>query len=215
MTGRLAAWISLVTALAAIAYADRAAGGKPPQNAVYQYSLAVGGLVQYGLVAGLVLLIAAGANPRRLLGLQSPVAWTRAARPFLVVLIGVYALIGVLSPFLRPGQEQGLTPSGWDSSRAGAFAANFVVIALVGPFVEELTYRGLGFSLLARYGLPTAIGTTALAFGLAHGLVDGLPILIAFGAGLAWLRVRTESIYPSVLLHAAFNAIALTLAVTT
>ncbi len=35
-----------------------------------------------------------------------------------------------------------------------------------------------------------------LAFGLAHGLVEGLPILIVFGAGLAWLRARTDERVP-------------------
>jgi membrane protease YdiL (CAAX protease family) len=35
-----------------------------------------------------------------------------------------------------------------------------------------------------------------------------------FGAVLAWLRARTDSVYPGMLLHASFNLVALVLAVT-
>ena len=213
--GRLVAWLALVLTQAAINYGDRAAGGKPPKDVLYHYSTAAAGLVLYGIVLGLVLLIAAGAKPRRLLALRPPLSWGRAAGGALVVLIGIFALLRILDPFLHPGREQGLTPSGWDSSRAGAYAANFAVIALAAPIVEELTFRGLGFSLLERFGRPAAIMLVGIAFGLAHGLIEALPVLAAFGAGLAWLRARTESVYPSIALHAAFNAIALTLAVTT
>ena len=55
---------------------------------------------------------------------------------------------------------------------------------------------------------------TALAFGLAHGLVVGLPVLTIFGAILAWLRLKTGSLYPPIALHALFNGAALIAAVT-
>ena len=55
---------------------------------------------------------------------------------------------------------------------------------------------------------------TALAFGLAHGLVVALPVLTIFGAILAWLRLKTESLYPPIILHALFNGAALIAAVT-
>ena len=63
--------------------------------------------------------------------------------------------------------------------------------------------------MLARFGRAAAIALVGLAFGLAHGLVEALPILAAFGAGLAYLRSRTESVYPGILLHATFNGIVL------
>src|SRR2546426_858250 len=84
----------------------------------------------------------------------------------------------------------GNPPNGWQPSHAAAFAFNFFVIAVVAPVVEELTFRGLGFSLLQRFGTPVAIIGTGLAFGAWHGLVQALPILIVFGAGLAWIRAR-------------------------
>ena len=68
-----------------------------------------------------------------------------------------------------------------------------MVIAGLAPVVEELTYRGLGFSLLRPYGMASAIIGVGLAFGLAHGLIEALPILSLFGIGLAWLRERTRA----------------------
>jgi membrane protease YdiL (CAAX protease family) len=82
------------------------------------------------------------------------------------------------------------------------------------PFVEELTYRGLGYSLLRRLGTWPAILLVGLLFGLAHGLVLALPIIVAFGSVLAWVRARTDSVFPGMLLHATFNLIALVAAVT-
>ena len=119
-----------------------------------------------------------------------------------------------LDKVLHAGKEQGFTPDRWDSHRAGAFVANFVVIALIGPAVEELTFRGLGFSLLAKIGSVVAVVVVGLSFGLAHGLVNGLPILAIFGAVLALLRQRTGSVYPGIAVHGAFNAIQLITAVT-
>ena len=55
---------------------------------------------------------------------------------------------------------------------------------------------------------------TGLLFGAAHGLLVALPILAFFGMVVAWLRVRTDSVYPGMLLHATFNGIALIAAVS-
>jgi membrane protease YdiL (CAAX protease family) len=54
-----------------------------------------------------------------------------------------------------------------------------------------------------------------ITFGLWHGLVEALPVLIIFGIGLAYLRSRTNSIYPGMILHATFNSAALIIAVAT
>ena len=86
-------------------------------------------------------------------------------------------------------------------------------IALVAPVAEELTFRGVGFGLIAPYGRALAIVAVGLAFGLAHGLVEALPILVFFGVALAWVRSRTGSIFPGMVVHAGWNAVALLSAV--
>ena len=113
-----------------------------------------------------------------------------------------------------PGEEQGLTPDDWDGSRAFAFAGNLAVVGIAAPVVEELLFRGLGFSLLERYGRWPAILAIGIAFALWHGLVLALPLLFAFGAGLAYMRSRTGSVYPGIVFHALFNALQVALAVS-
>ena len=96
-----------------------------------------------------------------------------------MALLVIVAASAVLSQFLDAGDEQGLVPKSWDSSRALPFLANAAVVTLVAPFVEELLFRGLGFGLLAQFVLPVpAILITGVSFGLAHGLVLGLPVLV-------------------------------------
>ena len=53
-----------------------------------------------------------------------------------------------------------------------------------------------------------------MIFGLAHGLILSLPVIAVLGALLAWIRSRTDSVYPGMLLHSAFNLVALIAAVT-
>lgn len=212
-SGRLVAWASLAGVLATLSYAGRLAEGKPPEDILYRYTAAIAGLVQYAVMLGLVLLISAGLAKRELLGLRRPASWPRAAALAFAVLVGVGVLSALLEPLLHAGEEQGLTPERWERDRAVPFAANFVVIAGVAPVVEELMFRGLGFGLLRRFGTGAAIVLVGVAFALAHGLIAAFPILFAFGSGLAYLRSRTGSVYPGMILHGAFNAIALVAAV--
>jgi membrane protease YdiL (CAAX protease family) len=207
-------WWVLVGALALLAYAGRASGGRPPKDALYLWGTAVSAAIVYTFVLGLVLLIARGAPVRELLALRPPRSWAIALGLAFALFVLVLIVGAALDQVLDAGEEQGLTPSGWDSDRAAAFAANAVVVVGLAPIVEELTYRGLGYSLLRPYGEAAAIVGVGLAFGLAHGLIQALPILSLFGMGLAFLRSRTDSVYPPILVHAAFNGFALAASVT-
>ena len=90
-----------------------------------------------------------------------------------------------------------------------ALAANLVLFAVIAPFVEELTFRGSGQSLLGFLGRWPSILVVGVAFGLAHGLVEALLVLVPFGVALAWLRDRTDTVIPGMLVHALFNGAAL------
>jgi len=211
--GRLVAWTTIVGILATLGYVGRFAGGKLPKEPLYRWDQFVGGMIQFLVLLGLMLLVAIGVPKREAFALRQPTSWRRAAKIAAGVVVAIVVVSAALDPLLHPDKEQGLAPHGWEPRHAAAFAANFVVVALVAPIVEELTFRGLGFTLLERFGRWPAIVLVGVAFGLAHGLVDALPPLVVFGMCLAYLRSRTESVYPGIILHALYNSLVLLFAV--
>lgn len=216
---RLAAWFVVVGALAILNYAVRftGAGDRGDRDALYSYSAAVSGAVFYTVFFAFVYAIAS-VDSRNLFALRKARSRKLAIAAALAVFGGIYLWSLVVSQLplpQSPGEEQGVTPEHWDPSRAGAYAANFVVIAIAAPIVEELTFRGVGFALLREYGLPLAIVGSSVGWGLAHGLLAALIVLVPFGMALAWLRERTDSVYPCIGVHAAFNAAALLYVLTT
>ena len=103
-------------------------------------------------------------------------------------------------------------------------------VAVLGPFAEEVLYRGFLFQQLwkrARWPVWAAALGSALVFALAHHkdldealalgvlrndlttqlLIIGPPILatIAGGCLFAWLTWRWRSLWPAIALHAAIN----------
>ena len=204
-----------MVAFATLSYTLRFTSGKPPKDLLYKWSTAAGTLFQFAIIAAIIYGIAGLSHDRRgVFALRRPTSWRTAIKIGIGVGVGILILTLILTPLLEPGREQGVTPDTWQPEHAAAYIANGIVVAVVAPIVEELTFRGLGYSLLARYGRWTAIIGTGLAFGLAHGLVDAFPILAAFGFGLAYLRSRVDSVYPGMIVHGLFNAIALTVAVS-
>lgn len=207
---KLAAWLVFVGLIIAVNYAGTyATSTKTDPNELYRTSTAVGSAAVYALFLGVVLLIARGAPS--LLALARPASWPRALLLALGVLAASYLVIAiVLDPILHGGREQGVVPTHWQPSHAAAYIANWIVVAGVAPAVEELTYRGLGLSLLAaRFGTRAGIVLVGLLFAASHGLLQAFPELALLGAALAWLRLRTGSVYPGMVVHAAFNSIAL------
>ena len=210
---RLVCWIALVAAVSALEYSARFSGTTTTntRNEVYSYSAFANGLVFYGLIFGVVVAIAF--DRADLFALRRPAR--RAAWLALGVLVATYLweLVVVALPVRDPSKEQGLTPTHWEPAHAGAFAANVVLFAVVAPVVEELTFRGVGQSLLRFTGRWPSIVLVGVAFGVWHGLVEALLVLVPFGIGLAYLRDRTRSVVPGMVVHALFNGAALAVAV--
>ena len=211
---RLGFWAMLVGAVAAINYAAYGTQSDTSEE-IYHWSSFANGTLFYAVVLGLTLLIAGGS--RELLALRPiSIPWRTAARvaggAIAAVLIWEYVV--VLLPVEDPGKEQGLTPTHWEPKHAAAFAANVLLFVVIAPFVEELLFRGLGYTLLRSvFGAVPAILIVGLAFGAWHGLLWALLVLVPFGWALAYLRYRTDSVYPGMIVHALFNAFAITAAV--
>jgi membrane protease YdiL (CAAX protease family) len=217
---RLLGWIFFVGLIALINYAGRfssgggSAGRGVSHQLVYSYKYFAGGTLVYAVWLGIVLLIVI--DRFDLLALRLPRRWGRALGLAAGVILGIFAVEGLVSllPLPEsPGKEQGITNVHWEPAHAGAFAANFVLFAVFAPFVEELTFRGAGQSLLRFLGRWPSMLLVGVGFGVAHGLVEALLVLIPFGIGLAWLRDRTDSVLPGMLVHGLFNGAALALIV--
>lgn len=213
MSWRLVAWLVFVLSLTALGYASRFSGEDLPDDLAYRWSSSIAALVQYGLMLGIMLLIARRLPLREALALRRPASWPRALGLSVVALLAIWVAGAALNPFLDANDEQGFVPDEWDSSRAAPFAAFFFTVTVVAPVVEELIYRGLGYSLLAPYGVWVAVVVTGVLFGASHGLLIALPILTIFGLAVGWLRLKTDSIYPSMILHGIFNGVALIVSV--
>jgi membrane protease YdiL (CAAX protease family) len=209
MNWRLGGWCALIVFMSTVAYASRFTSGTPPDDVAYKWSSSVLGLIQYAVILGILYVITLGLDRRRFLAFRRPTSWKRAAGIAVLILIAVFVVGGVVGQFANPEKEQGLIPQNWDSSKIAPFAAFAFVVVVVAPIVEELQFRGVGYGLLERFGATAAILLVGISFGLVHGLVAGFPVIAVFGIGLAYLRSRTDSIYPCMLLHASFNAFGL------
>jgi ABC-2 type transport system permease protein/sodium transport system permease protein len=86
---------------------------------------------------------------------------------------------------------------------------------LVPAIVEEFCFRGFLFGALrtALAGWVTVLVTAAL-FGVFHELLfpGRLLTTMLLGVLLGWLRLRTASVYPGMLLHALHNCLLLSIA---
>ncbi|MFL5964674.1 MAG: CPBP family intramembrane glutamic endopeptidase [Gaiellaceae bacterium] len=207
---RLALWFALVAFFIVLQYATRSAG-TPSTDPLYKWSFAVGSLIQEAIFLLIVLAIAGFSIERLALRLPG-LSWRLVG-----LLIGSFFAIQIFEllyiALVHPGNEQRLTPDKWQPSHAAAYIANGVVVCTLVPFVEELTFRGLGFYLLRPYGKWVAILGTGVLFGLSHGLLLSLPIIVLFGCVLGWIRERTDSAVPGMFLHGTFNLVALVAAV--
>lgn len=91
------------------------------------------------------------------------------------------------------------SPKGFDLDLA-------VGSGVLGPFAEELLFRGFLFGLLWRVaGWPVgwSILASSVLFGVAHE-INILP-LAAGGAVLAWTAYRWRSLWPAIALHGCMN----------
>ena len=227
--GRLVAWLILagvfaVDSAAVFSSVQSSASDVFGSSGVELYAISI--IVVSVLNLGLVLWIALGirfrdvlalrpvlAGPRHLLGLHRPRAWRWALGAIGAIVVGSYAFDILFDAIFGPFAEAGRFQAVVGASEGPQLVLIFLAVVVLGPIVEELMYRGLGYGLLERFGTWTAIGGTAVLFGLAHGSLALLPVFVVTGLALGWLRSRTGSIYPGVLVHGVYNGVVMLLAV--
>jgi len=86
-----------------------------------------------------------------------------------------------------------------------------VLLVCVEPaIIEELGFRGIILGSLRRVlSDREAIGVSAVLFMIIHLSVLSCPHLLLLGLVLAYLRIRTGSLYPGMVLHFSHNLLVL------
>lgn len=101
----------------------------------------------------------------------------------------------------------------WMRVRSPLHGALLVLLAAgVGPFVEELFFRGALFTAQRRHATTfEAVGTNALLFTLFHPEPRMWAPILPVAVAIAAVRSRTGSLFPALAVHAGFNGTSLAL----
>ncbi|MBA7631037.1 hypothetical protein ES703_38564 [subsurface metagenome] len=129
-----------------------------------------------------------------------------------LIFAAVVVLAGLLISFLYDmlvTSDESVTLEFTETGLGWAIIALLAVV--VAPVAEETFFRGFLFRGIGnRYGYGWGAVFSALLFSLAHILQPGafLPIFL-LGLLLAWLYMKTGSIWACIFTHFAYNSIAL------
>jgi len=173
-----------------------------PAEGPQSLSETVSGTLQPGLGAAVVLLLAAVAIFRwRDIGLNPPRP-TRSLRLLWFPALYVLAFVGLIAVGGLPSTKTVLI---------------ILVNTVLAGVSEELACRGVLYQgLRIRFGVWPAILGSTLLFGAVHVLngfstgdflASSVQAIAAFMTGIAFvaIRVRTGSLYPGMILHAAWD----------
>ncbi len=198
--------------LAAYAALRPLAGWRPTPVAVQKntFFLLAAQLLFYVLILGYIyLLVVFHYRLRFWAGLN----WRRLDRAHVLryVLAGIAITVGVqLAPSVLPDKSHFPLERLFSSPDSSYAIAAFAV--LVAPFMEEIVFRGVLFSVFeTRIGLRTAIVVTAVLFAALHmpeywGAWQHVLLIFLVGLAFSLARGLTGSLTPSFVLHVTYNA---------
>jgi membrane protease YdiL (CAAX protease family) len=109
---------------------------------------------------------------------------------------------------LQPPVTEGPGLAALFGSGALGVVLTLLVVAVLGPVLEEALLRGavLG-ALRRRFGVWPAIVVSAASFSLLHASIWSLLPLSVLGVALGWLAVRSRSLWPAVAAHVLYNLV--------
>lgn len=83
-----------------------------------------------------------------------------------------------------------------------------VSLVALGPFLEEIFFRGALFRpLRKRYAPSLVVTVTSLFFAVSHGMPQMFLPIALLGGVIGTVRAASGSLVPSLLFHATFNAV--------
>lgn len=128
---------------------------------------------------------------------------------FIPYIMGTIAVLYLASMFLPIDldQEQQIGFDTAIASQLNYFMA-FLALVVIGPFVEELLFRGYLYGKLRRYGAIVAALVVSALFGFMHGQWNVALDVFVLSLVMCALRERTGTIWAGVVLHMFKNSIA-------
>ncbi len=85
-----------------------------------------------------------------------------------------------------------------------------LLVAVLPAVIEEVAFRGIVLDQLAKVVSPqTAIGFSAILFGVSHFGLMSIPYLFLLGLFLGWLRWRSGGLLLPIAAHLAHNLLVL------
>ena len=97
-----------------------------------------------------------------------------------------------------------------ETTSVGVKAGIALQAVIFAPLIEELYFRGVFLNSLNRYLLRSvACLVCGLVFGLLHGSFVSVFLITFLGIHLCYLRQKTGSLVPCIVVHFLFNAFAI------
>lgn len=153
------------------------------------------------------------------IGLVKPklVNLVQALGGYAVYFVSFIIVILVSSNFINSVDLDQQQQVGFASAGGSNLYLVFIALAVLPPIAEEVIFRGLLFSSLRqKMNFVAAVVPTSLLFGLAHlQFGSGAPLLwtaaidtFVLSCVLCYLREKSGSLWPSVILHFLKNSVA-------
>ncbi|WP_342570837.1 type II CAAX endopeptidase family protein [Paenibacillus sp. FSL R5-0749] len=132
---------------------------------------------------------------------------------WLLLLIILSVMAVYLTSFLGNTVDNSKTESLQQNVTLFTIVIGIVSAGFVSPLYEEIFYRGFIYRWLrTRIRMKWAIVISALIFTLAHfPTINAMPVNFISGVVFAWTYERTGSVVPGMIVHGAFNTIAVVL----
>ena len=137
---------------------------------------------------------------------------TRAAVVFVALFAGIGFSMTFNAFFNMPGMEHFQDP---DTQLAQSLLLGSIFTAIVAstivPIVEEVIFRGFILNELRRgFALIPSMLISSLIFGILHGTAAWALVAAVLGLAMAWIALRTRSVYPAIAAHAGVNGASFT-----
>lgn len=131
--------------------------------------------------------------------------------------IGLIIATILLSYVLEFLFEIGTDNSKTESLQVRLTPLNFIIAfgsaAIISPVYEEIFYRGFLYRWIrSKYGVGIGMFVSSVIFMLVHiPTYNSLPYTFLSGLVFAWTYEKTNSVYPSMIIHGLFNGLAIVL----